>query len=843
MIHFRRLALLSALTVPFSLVAVPAAAQSASDLEEVIVTARKQEENLQDAPVTVSAFTSEDIERYGARSLDDLARLAPGLSFSKAFGRSTERPVVRGLSNVLAGVRFGVESGAAFFVDGIYYPGALQGINIDDIERLEVVKGAQSALFGRNSYSGAINFITKGVAEEASGRVKLGFGTDGRQALSASWSQPFDDSLGLRLSARTDSYDGEWDNLVTGQTIGDEETTNLSATLDWDVGDGIDMRFRLDVQSLEDGTRPFFLQPASENNCHPRYQTSGGDAGTPVLNAAGNPVFGYFCGAIEPRPIALNDGAHLGTTATLTALQAELGYFFGPAGNTLKGVPFSGVERDVTLFSWQGRFDLFETAELTLNLGYRTEEETTGSDSDHSPVQVYFGPTPQTNQSLDGTGGSSIANTGFVETTDYSFEAILASSADQDLRWRAGLYVYNQSQESRALVFSGNGASYMPEAATRIDEADLENMALFGGISYDFSEQLTLDVEFRYQDETKDLVDNSTSARSPDQVTQEGDWDSLTPRVTLSWQMDEDTLLYGVFAQGAKPGGLNARDGATTGLPTYEQEESSGLEFGVKRVWADGRFLSNLAVYFNQISEQQGTEPIQSPSGAINSVASNKGEGEVFGVELDLAWQPSESLRLGLTYALASSEYTEGCDDWQWRITSGGGLFLPSYPNGLSAADLVNDAVIRFNATTTATGTAAMNLNNPNGQGNCSIVGNQFAFAPETQLSATADYETPMAFLGEDGQFFASLNMGYESKRYAQVHNGAYTDAATIVGGRIGVRAAKWEAALTGGNLTDDDTPVVVTRWVSPFFGTYPRWFFANPRAGSWFTMDFSYRF
>ena len=121
--------------------------------------------------MAVSAIGQDLISERSLQTIDDVARYAPGLSFSKAFGRSVERPVIRGLGNVLAGVQFGVESGAAYFIDGVYYPGDIQGINLNGLERVEVIKGPQSALYGRNTYSGAINFVTRSPSEKFEGEI------------------------------------------------------------------------------------------------------------------------------------------------------------------------------------------------------------------------------------------------------------------------------------------------------------------------------------------------------------------------------------------------------------------------------------------------------------------------------------------------------------------------------------------------------------------------------------------------------------------------------------------------------------------------------------------------
>ena len=151
------------------------AAESEGPLAEIVVTARKTAESLSDAPVSVSVVGAQQIEELGLNSIDDFARNATGISFSQAFGRSTDRPVIRGQSNVLAGVQAGVETGAAYFVDGIYYQGDIQGFDPNAIERVEIIKGPQSALYGRNTYAGAINYITKDPSDEieVSGRARL----------------------------------------------------------------------------------------------------------------------------------------------------------------------------------------------------------------------------------------------------------------------------------------------------------------------------------------------------------------------------------------------------------------------------------------------------------------------------------------------------------------------------------------------------------------------------------------------------------------------------------------------------------------------------------------------
>ncbi len=145
-------------------------------------------------------MTRETIDNLNINDIDDIARYTPGFSYSQAFGRATERPVVRGAGNILAGVQYGVEAGTAYFIDGQYYSGEVSSLDMNMIERVEVVKGPQSALFGRNSYAGAINFITKGISDETEYNVKAEIAEHDTYNLYGCSSWPIKRKLGMSLS-------------------------------------------------------------------------------------------------------------------------------------------------------------------------------------------------------------------------------------------------------------------------------------------------------------------------------------------------------------------------------------------------------------------------------------------------------------------------------------------------------------------------------------------------------------------------------------------------------------------------------------------------------------------
>lgn len=792
----------SSLAVALYMFPAMSVAQEAS-LEEVLVTARKQEESLQDAPITVSAFTAAAIEKRGAQSLDDIARFAPGLSFSKAFGRSTERPVIRGLGNVLAGVQFGVEAGAAYFIDGIYYPGDIQGLDLQDLERVEVIKGPQSALYGRNTYSGAINFITRAPAEELEATLKVRVAEHDESDVSFNISGPINDTLSGGLSLRHYEKDGEWTNQVTDREVGDESTWSFSGVLDWNPTDNFHVRLRRIQRRDEDGTRPFFLQPAASNNCFPGLRSL---ASWPSSGSENN--YQYYCGEIKPGRVALNDGPDAdGQPNLVPGVPAGVRVFGGSVYRLGNALPFSGIDRRIQFNSLLSEYTFPSDYRIVFGASYREEERLTGSDSDHGSVSVVFNP-------ADPVGFFAIADRDFYR--DYSVELQIKSPADNALRWTAGLFYYDYRRDTYDIRFINRFGVF-----SSTDE--IENEAFFASVAYDFTEQLTGSVEVRAAKETK--------TRFEDGFDDEDSWHSVTPRVTLDYRLDDSILLYGVYSQGVKPGGFNGADGEVVGNPTYDQEESDNYELGIKSQWWDNRLQTNLAVFFIDADDIQLTTPIPDPTGALNSIATNQGSGEVFGVELDVQLLLTPDLTLGFNYALANSEFTEGCDDFQWSLTSGGGLYNSADPS--ASTDPAGDGLV----------------------GDCSIEGHQFPLSSEHQASFFADYERAIS---GDMSVFAGVDVSYEDKKYVQVHNEAYVPDATLVGARIGIRWNQAELAIVGSNLTDEDAPILATRWLQTPYFTFtgipntaeagfdrgaPRAFFAPLREGRQIGVEFKYNF
>lgn len=484
--------------------------------------------------------------------------------------------------------------------------------------------------------------------------------------------------------------------------------------------------------------------------------------------------------------------------------------FFGQPYSRTDGTAFDGVNRELTLASLLVDYEFNNGYALTLSGAYREEDLKTGSDSDHSSINFKFS---------GGTPGepfeeSFFAISGLSEREDYSLEVRFDSPQDKDLRWMVGAFYFDQESTGLDIAFSG------PNSLTDVQE--LQNTAVFGSLTYDFNDRLTASAEIRYMEEDKGLDEVSGFVAN-------GTWTSTTPRITLNYQLSDNVMIFGSYAEGAKPGGFNGEAGEQVGFPTYEQEESSNFEFGIKSTLMDGRLIANASVFFTEATDVQLTTPIQSPGTQnLTSVATNQGEAEVFGVELEVSFYASENLLLGATYALADSEFTEGCDDFQWTLTSGGGLFNGSEAN---SADFT-------------------------GNGDCSIEGNQLPLSSEHQASAFLNYNRA---LSDKLEFFFNADVSYESEKPVQVHNLAYAPAATIVGTRFGLNGENWTLAAFGRNLTDEDAVPMATRWLAiPYFtfaslnvagnipGTdtgSPRAHFGSLRRERQYGMEFIYRF
>lgn len=778
------------------------AEQAGGPIADIVITARKTEETLSTAPVAVSVVTSQSIERYGLNSIEDFARLSTGISFSQAFGRSTDRPVIRGQSNVLAGVQAGVETGAAYFIDGIYFQGDLQGFDPLSIERVEIIKGPQSALYGRNTYAGAINYITRDPGDKlaVNGRARAAEYNEFEVAANAS-GPIIPDVLGFMAGGRFYTYGGQYRNQLTGKRVGSEETLSAHATLLFTPGDNLRWRVRANWQRDDDGPLAIFLQGSADNNCRPGFRSPAFRAGSPFLPGApavlsSNNNNQYYCGTIRPQP----NNVRLNTDAV--PLRPQLG--------TRDGTAFDGVFNEQLILSNIVDWDVAGSGWTVTSLtGWRRSKNLFGTDADHSDAFVYFGPIPAPNTDPE----PAFANTNRDRQTDFSQELKLSSPVDRPFRVMVGGYFFKQTFESRDITFA-SGTAAVPLGNDLTNYSTIRNWALFGLAEWKITDNLSITGELRYQEETKTQIDRAIGAASTFCAGQSGraaqfgftgtcqdsaTFTGLDPRITVNYTTDGGTLIYGVFATGRKPGGFNGSAGVIatgqtgTNFVTYDQEVSKGGELGAKFDALDGTLRMAVAGFYNQLSDVQLTAAIPNPTGngAITSIVNSVGDAETKGFEIEGTVAPTRNLLFTLGIAYVDARFTKGCDTDEFILNSGG---------------------IRPNFDTRNPPAAGLAL--------CDISGRRLPLGSPWIINGTINYDREI----RDGlTFFANSNWSFEDSKYVQVDNLAETGETFLVNARLGVRTPRVTFALFGRNLTNEDAIPLATRWFDLRYGAGTR--------------------
>lgn len=526
--------------LPFAIIAVPLVgvglpwASQAQELTEIVVTSRKIEEKLKDVPLAITAFDSGAIAASGISNLQDVANLTPGLSFFNAFGENLPVPVIRG---VVPQDIFGVNA-VAVFVDNVYVSGR-EGLNFSqlDVERIEVVKGPQSALYGRNAFAGAINYITKAPSEVFESKAEAEYGNRGKQRLMAQVSGPlFSDRLTGRISGLYDEWDGSYDNTLAPENdIGGYRYRSLQGRLRWQPADTLDINLGLYTSNDEIDEAPVGGLPT---NCEDQVETT-------TENADGGPFprLLNWCGKVP-------DLASL--PRALDPAQLTLFQNFVPLPNSItrdslpKNARAVGEQRDLVRGNlnvvWDAGFGSF-----TFLTGYSNTEQSSVSDFNRSSgVSLPFVVCPSATTSAPPPfcNGSDFAYLpmGFIniengqKTEEWSQEVRFSSPQDEKLRYLTGLYYFHVDETkypggpvattqiagfpdtvgigpiayptSLAIGSYIFGQSLQPDGAldplVRPDEQNgTESWSVFGAVDFDITEALTARAELRFTEEAK----------------------------------------------------------------------------------------------------------------------------------------------------------------------------------------------------------------------------------------------------------------------------------------------------------------------------------------------------
>lgn len=565
------------------------AEQSENTTDVIVVTARKREELLQETPLPITAFSALGLERANIRNLVDIADFTPGFSFASAFGRQGDRPVFRGMSSIQGGAN------ASVFVDGVFISGSSQSILLDNLERVEVINGPQSALYGRATFGGAINYITRKPTNELSGKFSGTAAEHENYEVSGFLSGPLvEDILYFDIGGKYYKFGGDYENTfpgLEGEKIGAEQTKTVGGSLRFYPTENFEVIARLNYSEDDDGAYSIGLQGAAANNC--------------FLDVARQ----YFCGDVQ---------------IPADAPRQETNYY-----DEGSGVSEETIRTSLTM-------------NLDLENGHTITSITSYSDEDGRVIQ---------DQTYAGEDNRGFFRMGFITDSinmrqDFSQELRVTSPGDQAFRYIFGGYYYSEDTEG-----TERGSSDPADAIHEFNgSSKVSNYAAFGQAEYDINDRLTFSAEMRYAEDKLEVVTTGLE-------TFEATYKSWTPRFTLDYRVNDDLFLYGVVSKGNKPGDFNTNSALPAALQRVDEESMWSYEVGVKSTSLDGRLVLNMSAYYLDWSNQQLTQNfIPEGGGSPSSYLDNVGKTKTWGLEAEARVKLTEQLSVQGIYSYTHAE-------------------------------------------------------------------------------------------------------------------------------------------------------------------------------------------
>lgn len=570
---------------------------------EIVITARKREETLNDVPLSVTAVNAQELVASGGAGLDDIAQLTPGLTFQTFNGGGLGSPVIRGLAQTDIS---SFDNNVGIFLDGVYL-NAKANLNLAlfGLERVEVVKGPQSALYGSNTFSGAINYVTVKPGFTPEGRVLATVGTDDRYEGSVRLSGPLTDTVAIGFGAAYSSFDGTIRNqLQPKENLGGwKDRITLYGQVRAETASGFKANiFGYYGEDNLDASAGYILQ----NNC-------GGTLPPRVAAIRGGNQRTYFCGKVPARDTVAVDPAAFGLKT-----KTELGYI-----DLSLPTPIGSINS----LSSRSRFSADALSDQRLDLTTPTAAR--------QFLVPFVGDSNEWSQQLRLDGYD------IVPRFNYSI----------------GAYYYDIDQ--RQNFRTGTSPAFVPEVLNRVIDQNTKNLAGFGLIEYLPISQVTLHGELRYTTEKREFDFSNASFGSVSKRFLEKRFNYWTWRLSGSYEPTPDLLLYSSAARGVKSGGFNA---ATLAVEqTYDPESNITYEIGAKGAFLNGLINATVALYYVDWSNVQ--LPVPSAVDAAN-VTANVGSATSKGLELGLVVRPNRSLSVDLGYAYADPTWNDGTIDF-----------------------------------------------------------------------------------------------------------------------------------------------------------------------------------
>ncbi len=772
-------------------------------LEEIIVTARRREENLKDVPVAITALSGDYLIESGVLDQYDLFAEVPGIQYDEARDRLGSRPSIRGVSTTSQNVLLQKSSA---FLDGIPLLGNTGSLQFAGVERVEVLRGPQSTAFGRATFAGAVNYVSKDPGNEFSSEVRLATSDLGRNIIGVSLDGPVSDTLGFTFDAYFDEFEGpdEWtssEGIQLAGTSSDYTTGKLKFT----PNDSFDMEVRLMALRTDDGPPiETYISQAERDRC------------TNFTLPNGQPyISGEFnCDVSSSTPPG---GVPQNLHPEETFTPGTPAYYLVQSFSVLD--PNSYTIRD--RISAEFNVNLDNGSAIQILTSYTEEESRRWFDQDRS------GAIPIVRRGM-AVGVISMANP--MSSDEKYLDLRWQSSDDKAVRWQVGAswfeYAYELEVHAQfagivlGLEDEANGGQPFEPGTRRFSEAT--NTGLYGGVTWDVTDRTTLSFEGRFQDDDVTDINRRTGATFTN-VTE-----SFQPRLAINHALDDNWSLYGQASSGTNPAGVNTifaspntiaslAAARSAGLITYDEttfrefdeEKLINYEVGIKGGAFDNRLQLTAALYVMDWQDRlqsngfnwPGTDPdpvtglcagipdcwndgTRDPNDMIFNTQQTRsgnipiasGDADLYGVELESSYFLNDNWSFRGSFSIASAEYAPHCDEGPFNDFG-----FP--PTSTVAEGALYDCV--------------------------DVTGNSLTHEADTTLSLLTTYRAPLG--GGDWEWAGRLNIRYANEQFLDPLNLASLPATTQVNGSVTFSDGNWDITLFGNNLTDADTP----RWVS----------------------------
>ena len=620
-------------------------------IEEIVVTARKRAENLQDVPVTVSAFSGEDLEYQSATEFTDIAVQVPNLFISEVQGDPTIAAIsLRGQAQ--ADTLLTTDSSVGVYIDGINFP-RQTGLNANmfDIERIEVLKGPQGTLYGRNTTGGAINVIArKPDLNGIHGYLRATGGKESFTQFAGAVNIPFGDTAAARVALQKTDQDGFGKSRFNGNELADQNEIFVRASFTWDVSDSVHVLLQSDYMDLDEGgAMEKLLQP-------------GGLVIDPASTLPITPsiVAGIESGALNPIDIPGAVGPAPGPTfisGLISGYNELLGYTQGSLYENYADLE-TYTEASVGGVAFTVAWDISEGMSFKSVTGYRHWESERLLDMDGSPYGILH---PEL----------------AVDADIYSQELQLNYATDSS-HWVFGFYYSQEEGDDGSKTIA-----VKPLNPTRnVTDGTVENTSLgiYAQATYQISEAMGLTLGYRYSQEDKKLENRNRLelAAVPGLVIAcrvppgnlpinacaadfSASFEDPSWLVSLDYDLSNKAMVYASVSRSWRGGGHNLRaDTDSAAAVPFAPEIATNYELGLKGDYLDSTLRANAAVFLTDYEDIQRSIIVPgSASGSVVTVLTNAAEAQIFGAELELWYQLTDELSFLATAGYIDFEYEE----------------------------------------------------------------------------------------------------------------------------------------------------------------------------------------